>query len=105
MGRGAGGRSVALSHTRLTGSLSPKPSLITYASTLAGVAVLLKVRVGRCWDDAEARSDEHPTFGLTSLNFNHFGLDLIGPWGESRAGKSMGRGRRVLMGHHATLTF
>lgn len=89
-GKRGGGHSVALSHTWLTGS--PKPSLITYASTLAGVAVLLKVRVGRCWDDAEARSDEHPTFGLTSLNFNHFGLDLIGLWGDLRAGKSMGGG-------------
>lgn len=74
------------------GGLSPKPSLIRYASTLAGTAVLLKVRVGGCRDDGRARSDEHPTFGLTSLNFNHFGLGLIGPWGGSEAGKGMGRG-------------
>lgn len=54
------------------------------------MAVLLKVRVGGCWDDGEARSDERPTFGLTSLNFNHFGLGLIGPWGGSEAEKAWG---------------
>lgn len=54
------------------------------------MAVLLKVRTGECWDDDEARSDEPPTFGLTSLNFNHFGLGLIGPWGGSDAGKDWG---------------
>lgn len=74
------------------GSLSPKPPLIRYASTLAGTAVSLKVRVGGCWDDGGARRDERPTFGLTSLNFNHFGSDLIGPWGGSEAGEK-GAGR------------
>lgn len=54
------------------------------------MAVSLKVRIGGCWDNDEARSDEHPTFGLTSLNFNHFGLGLIGPWGGSEAGKAWG---------------
>lgn len=52
-----------------------------------GTAVLLKVRDGGCWDGGKAGSDEHPTFGLTSLNFNHFGLDLIGPWRGSEAEK------------------
>lgn len=65
---------------------------------------MLKVRVGGCWDDNEVRCNERPTVGLRSLNFNHFGLDLIGPWGGSEAEKEQG-GRGALMGHHATLTF
>lgn len=87
---GRGG--LALSPTQLTGKSESTAILIRYASTLAGMAVSLKVRVGGCWDDSEAQSDERPTFRLTSLNFNHFGLDLIGPWGGSEAEKGMGRG-------------